>query len=158
MMASHSSSPLQLVPPPIVYAACFGLGLLLDRLAPWSPAWMRESLVHRLGWALALAALLLGVTSATLFLLRRTTVIPHGQPRRLVTGGPFALSRNPMYVALTTGYAGVAMIIARPWPLLLLPLAVLFMNRVIIPFEERRLAATFGATYADYCRRVRRWL
>lgn len=146
------------VPPPVVYATCFGLGLLLDRLVPWSPAWLRDGWVHRAGWAIGLAALALGLSCVTLFLLRHTTVIPHGQPTRLVTDGPFALSRNPMYVALTAAYAALAVLLARPWPLVPLPLALLFLDRVIIPWEERRLVATFGAAYAAYCRRVRRWV
>jgi protein-S-isoprenylcysteine O-methyltransferase Ste14 len=29
---------------------------------------------------------------------------------------------------------------------------------VVIPFEEARLRETFGEDYADYCRRVRRWI
>jgi protein-S-isoprenylcysteine O-methyltransferase Ste14 len=40
----------------------------------------------------------------------------------------------------------------------LLPLALLFMDRMINPWEEQHLAATLGAAYEDYRRRVRRWL
>jgi protein-S-isoprenylcysteine O-methyltransferase Ste14 len=32
------------------------------------------------------------------------------------------------------------------------------MNWAVIPFEEARLSATFGKDFADYCRRVRRWI
>jgi protein-S-isoprenylcysteine O-methyltransferase Ste14 len=32
------------------------------------------------------------------------------------------------------------------------------MNFVVIPFEERRLLATFGAQYDRYRGRVRRWV
>lgn len=152
------SFPLQLLPPPVLYAACFGVGLLADRLLPWSPAWMHGAPVRWLGWLIVLAATVLGLSSAGLFLLRRTTVIPHRRPSRLVTDGPYALSRNPMYVALTAAYGGVCLLIGRAWPLLLLVVAVTVMHRVIIPSEERRLADTFGAAYDTYCRRVRRWL
>ena len=150
--------PLALTPPPIPYLVCFAVGLVMDGLLPWSPGWMRSVPVHWLGWLLLLAAAALGAASAVLFLSRRTTVILHHRPTRLVTDGPFALSRNPMYVALTAAYGGAALLIARPWPLLLLPAAVLFLHRVIIPAEERRLSQAFGAAYAEYCRRVRRWL
>ena len=33
--------------------------------------------------------------------LGKTTVVPYGRPARLIAAGPYALSRNPMYVALT---------------------------------------------------------
>jgi protein-S-isoprenylcysteine O-methyltransferase Ste14 len=32
------------------------------------------------------------------------------------------------------------------------------MNWIRIPYEEARLRETFGEDYADYCRRVRRWI
>ena len=149
---------LPLVPPPVVYATCFLLGLLLDGMLPWSPGWMREPWLHLAGWVGVLAALAWGLSCIALFLLRRTTPLPHGEPSHLVTDGPFRLSRNPMYLALATVYGALAVLLARPWPLLLLPFALGFMDRVIIPWEERRLAASFGGAYDAYCRRVRRWL
>jgi protein-S-isoprenylcysteine O-methyltransferase Ste14 len=32
------------------------------------------------------------------------------------------------------------------------------LNRVVIPFEEARMLATFGESYGAYRARVRRWL
>jgi protein-S-isoprenylcysteine O-methyltransferase Ste14 len=149
---------LLLIPPPILYAAFFGVGLVLDRLAPWSPTWMQSEPARWIGGLATVAAAVLGPASLGLFWLRRTTVIPHGDPARLVTDGPFAISRNPMYVALTLLYCGAAILMARAWPLALAIGPVAVMQRVIIPFEERRLGEAFGRAYADYCRRVRRWL
>ena len=39
-----------------------------------------------------------------------------------------------------------------------LPLPVLALQYAIIPFEEARLQARFGAEYTAYMRAVRRWL
>jgi protein-S-isoprenylcysteine O-methyltransferase Ste14 len=157
-VVKSQTSPLILLPPPLLYAVCFGLGMLLDRLLPWSPGWMHGRLVHWIGWLLLGAAAVLAISSAGLFWLRRTTIIPHGQPSRLITKGPFALSRNPIYVAVTVAYCGVALLTASPWPLVLLIAPVTYVHRIVIPFEEARLNETFGATYADYRRRVGRWL
>ena len=104
---------LPLVPPPVVDATCFGLGLLLNWMMPWSPGWMRDGWAHRAGWIVGLAAMTLGLSGVMLLLLRRTTVIRHSQPTRLITDGPFVLSRNPMYVALTTAYVALAALLAR---------------------------------------------
>ena len=41
---------------------------------------------------------------------------------------------------------------------MLLPLPLLVLNTVVIPFEERRLAQTFGEEYRRYTGRVRRWI
>ena len=158
-MAENTPAPLLLlIPPPLVYASGFGVGLVLDWLVPWSPGFLHSAPAWWIGWALFFAAGALACSCIGLFVLRQTTVIPHGQPSRLVTGGPFAVSRNPIYVSLTAAYCGAALVIARLWPLLLLPAAIAWMQVVVIPFEERRLRETFGQAYADYCRRVRRWL
>jgi protein-S-isoprenylcysteine O-methyltransferase Ste14 len=153
-----NGSLLLRVPPPLQYAAFFGAGMLLDRLVPWSPAWLHGAAARRLGGLVLVAAVLLAVTSIGLLRVNRTTVIPHARPSRLVTGGPFALSRNPIYVALTVLYCGAALLAARAWPLLLLPAPVAILDRLFIPFEEGQLRQAFGDSYADYCRRVRRWL
>ena len=90
--------------------------------------------------------------------LRGTTLNPAGQPARLVVNGAHGWSRNPMYLSLTIIYAGLALALGRAWPLVLVILPWASMNWIVIPFEETRLRETFGQDYADYCRRVRRWI
>ena len=157
MMRNGRPPVLLLIPPPLLYGLCFGAGVLLGHRVP-SPHWMQASAVHSFGWGLLLAAAGLGLASAGCFFWQRTTMIPVGQPARLVTVGPFALSRNPMYMALTAAYCGGGLILAQFWvlPLLVLPLAII--QRIVVPFEERRMSTLFGERYAHYCRQVRRWL
>jgi protein-S-isoprenylcysteine O-methyltransferase Ste14 len=79
-------------------------------------------------------------------------------PAALVTDGPFARSRNPMYVAMALALVGVAVALGSVWALAG-PLAFwLVLDRSIVPWEEERLTATFGEAYAAYRARVRRWL
>ncbi|MBF0697988.1 isoprenylcysteine carboxylmethyltransferase family protein [Actinomyces bowdenii] len=98
--------------------------------------------------------------SVVQFARHRTTVDPHGveSASTLVTTGPHALTRNPMYV----GMLGllVARAVARRRRGALLPAAGFWwaMDRFQIPAEERALAERFGQEYADYCERVPRWL
>jgi protein-S-isoprenylcysteine O-methyltransferase Ste14 len=63
-----------------------------------------------------------------------------------------------MYLGLTLVYLGVSAFMGALLPLLLLPLPVVVMDRRIIPMEERQLEETFGASYASYKARVRRWI
>jgi protein-S-isoprenylcysteine O-methyltransferase Ste14 len=63
-----------------------------------------------------------------------------------------------MYVSLVLVYLGGAGDLAQLWPLLLLPLPVLLIQRVVIPFEETRMRELFGEQYEQYCRRVNRWI
>ena len=78
-------------------------------------------------------------------------------PQRIVTEGPYALTRNPMYLGHLIYMAGLALTF---WSWL--GLAILLVNLVWFQFrvrnDERNLLKQFGAPYADYCGRVKRWI
>jgi protein-S-isoprenylcysteine O-methyltransferase Ste14 len=77
---------------------------------------------------------------------------------QVITRGPYAFSRNPMYLGLVVIALGAA-IWAGPWPMLAAPVLVfLTANYVHIPFEEAKLRRQFGEAYEAYAARVRRWL
>ena len=76
----------------------------------------------------------------------------------LVTTGVYRVSRNPMYVALTSLLTALAVYLANGWAAVGPVLFALFITRFQIIPEERIMQAKFGDAYADYQRRVRRWL
>lgn len=116
-------------------------------------AWMQIA-----GGITAGAGLVLALACFVLFAQRRTTILPERDPSSLVVRGPYRHTRNPMYVSLVLSYAGLCVQIGWPWALLLLPLPLLALQRVVIPFEEARLRERFGSAYDRYCRQVKRWL
>jgi protein-S-isoprenylcysteine O-methyltransferase Ste14 len=81
-----------------------------------------------------------------------------GESTALVIEGPFRWSRNPMYLGLTLIVLGIA-IYGGSVPFLLVPVVFfLTLNLGFVPWEERRLEATFGDEYRAYREQVRRWL
>lgn len=88
----------------------------------------------------------------------RTTVIPHRSASALVTDGPFALSRNPIYLGDAMVLLGWAGLWGAVWGLLLLPAFVFIINRRFILAEEARLREGFGHAFTRWSQRVRRWL
>lgn len=88
----------------------------------------------------------------------RTAVLPGGSTRVMLTRGPFAVSRNPLYLGLITLDIGLALVWPSMWGLMLVPLGVWLLYWGAVVPEERYLAAKFGTAYDDYRRRVRRWL
>jgi protein-S-isoprenylcysteine O-methyltransferase Ste14 len=76
----------------------------------------------------------------------------------LVTKGPFRYSRNPIYVALTLLYLGVALLINALWILLLVVPAVLVLRYGVIAREEAYLTRKFDDVYRQYTAQVRHWL
>lgn len=76
----------------------------------------------------------------------------------LVTTGVYGQSRNPMYVAGTMYFAGLALAL-QSWTLVIYALVVAFLYYpLLIRSEERVLNARFGAAFQDYCARTPRWL
>ena len=149
------------VPPPFLFAAGFLLGWILETQV------VRIRLVGGDASALPIAiagALLSGAGLAFtywgIFTFRRarTAVYPHYPASRLVQGGPYRFSRNPMYTGLTIAYVGIALLANVVWPLLLLPLALAGLVLLVIRREEAYLASAFGEEYEAYRRKVRRWL
>lgn len=75
--------------------------------------------------------------------------------QRLVTNGPFAVARHPMYLGYQLAALG-ALLLYRTWTTALLApaaLALVFRARR----EEAALAERFGAAWREYCRRVPAW-
>jgi protein-S-isoprenylcysteine O-methyltransferase Ste14 len=109
---------------------------------------------------LALAGGLFDIAGMASFALARTTINPMKPETTssLVRSGVYGISRNPMYVGLLFILAGWAVYLASPWALLGPVAFVPYMNRFQIAPEERALSARFGAEYAAYASKVRRWL
>jgi len=78
-------------------------------------------------------------------------------PTRVVTDGAYAYMRQPL--ALSTLLIGVGLVLlAESGPgLLLVPVALIMMYRITIPFEEAHLVARFGQACVDYCASVLRF-
>jgi protein-S-isoprenylcysteine O-methyltransferase Ste14 len=76
----------------------------------------------------------------------------------LVDTGMFAHSRNPLYLANLLLFLGLA-IVHNGWAMYLLVVPFFVAAYAcIIAAEEQYLLGRFGSSYADYCRRVPRWL
>lgn len=87
-----------------------------------------------------------------------TTASPRKQSEVLATSGPFRLSRNPIYVAMTGLYLGLVLLANALWPLVLLAPLLLLMHWGVIRREEYYLSEKSGEAYLAYRSQVRRWL
>jgi protein-S-isoprenylcysteine O-methyltransferase Ste14 len=76
---------------------------------------------------------------------------------KLVTSGIFAVSRNPIYVAFALVLIGQFLIFPNWILLVYFGAAVWLFNRQILR-EEEYLKKHYGAEYAEYCKKVRRYL
>lgn len=92
------------------------------------------------------------------FQRHKTSVIPHERPSAMITRGVFALSRNPIYLGDVLVLAGLVLIWDAVLSLILVPVFVVILERRFILPEEMRLSDAFGAAFAEYRKRTRRWI
>jgi protein-S-isoprenylcysteine O-methyltransferase Ste14 len=136
----------------IVLAQFAGLAGLL-----W-PGRGRWKLPEPVGKAAAGIVLVGGACSSLGLLRLGTDLTVRVAPRpeaMLRTGGPYAVSRNPVYAGLLVSSAGFAVLRRRPEPLLAWgALAGVLHLKALM--EERQLRKRFGGEYERYAARVPR--
>lgn len=139
------------IPIPESLATPLGAGLLVHVAAPsklLSAPWFG----HAVGWPLVGVAVLVGAWT-----VRTVGRIDISDAPKLLTNGPYAYVRNPMYLAWIVGYLGIALVVNSVWPLVLMP-AGLLATHVVVRREERNLERRFGEEFNAYAARVRRYL
>lgn len=162
-MAMTASEPRDtagvIAPPPLLALAVVVLGLLLDWLMP---AYVLGLLLP-LGWRIVIGVVLLAPGLALVFPARGafvsagTNVEPWKPSTKLVTDGLFAWLRNPMYVGGTLFLAGLAILLASDWMLVLTIAFVPVIHFGVVKREERYLETKFGDAYRRYCASVPRY-
>jgi protein-S-isoprenylcysteine O-methyltransferase Ste14 len=71
----------------------------------------------------------------------------------LITGGPYAVVRHPIYTGLLVALTGTAMAIGELRALLAVAIASFAFWRKLL-LEEQWMREQFGEQYQAYCRRV----
>jgi protein-S-isoprenylcysteine O-methyltransferase Ste14 len=133
-----------LVSPPLIFAA---LCVWRETEADW--------LVWGLGSAFVAAGVALRVWAQAHIRFRSR---PHGEHRHLATTGPYALVRNPLYIANTLICIGATFASELFWmvPVTLAWCAGLYS--VVVRQEEMRLEGKYGDAWRAYAAAAPRWL
>ena len=154
-MASDRGPAFRLWPPVSVGGPLL-LGLVVSSLVGDPLA--ASPVAAGLGWLLVAAFAVWNGWALVTIARHETALLPGGETTTVIDRGPFARSRNPLYVGLLVGSAGVALVLGSVWALVALPLEWALLRWGAVVPEERYLTEKFGATYTDYTDRVRRWL
>ena len=153
MPSDIAARPNRIPWPPLIYAACVGAAVALGRLWPLDLG----TDLRPVGIALMLAGLGFDATAMVTMARLRANILPHRAATGLVTTGPFAWSRNPIYLGNTLMLAGAAPTFGAAWLLVMVPVAVVLVTMLAIRREERHLAALFGSDWTAYAARTSRW-
>jgi protein-S-isoprenylcysteine O-methyltransferase Ste14 len=131
----HAHRPVLALAPPVAH---WPLALAVAALA-WASAWFAVAAVRELGKQWSLTARLL-------------------ESHELVTSGPFAHVRHPIYSALLGLLVATASVLATPPGAAAAIIVYLLGTHLRATREERLLLGMFGDGYRDYARRVPRLL
>ena len=100
----------------------------------------------------------MAIWADSLFKKSGTTIIPYEIPTSLVTSGPFRISRQPIYLGMTTILLGETILLGSFITFILPVIFAILMEIIFIPMEEKNLEIVFGEKYLDYKKKVRRWI
>lgn len=139
--------------PPIILVGAAVTAFVAGTVLP-----LRLDVPPALGWIAGAAALALDGWAMATMARAHTNILPHRAAGRLVTTGPFALTRNPIYVGNALLLAGVGLAVGSAWFLLAAAAAAVATHHLAVLREERHLAARFGADWEAYARRTPRWI
>ena len=125
----------------------------LDQIEALDRGWL-----HVLGIVLA-AAGILGVFAAQMAMGASWRIgVDPGERTELVTGGVFALCRNPIYTAMISAWIGFALIVPSALSIAAVPLVAAALESQVRFAEEPHLLRTHGEPYRAYAARVGRFV
>ena len=156
MTDAPGDHPGVLVFPPLLFAIGVACGVIAHLVCPYRLAfgpWIRG-----LGGALGLVAVVFAIWGERTMKAAGTNVLPNLPAIVIVSNGPFMFTRNPLYLAVLSLFAGTGIALASPAFLAVLVPMSIVLHVGVVRREERYLEAKFGDVYRAYKARVRRWI
>lgn len=142
--------------PPVLLVFTWALMILAHNLVPIGSN-LPETWPY-FGILVSVLGLVVSFIGARMFRIKKTNIMTFDKPDKLVTAGLFSWSRNPMYLGFALCALGGAIFMTTISPLIIAGAFCVILDRWYVKFEETMMHATFGADYASYCNRVRRWV
>lgn len=153
-MTTPDHGPGVRVPPPVMVAGLLAVAWLLRQAVPVAIG----PPLPGLGALVVFAALALIGWAVVVMVRAGIDPRPDRPDAAMVEAGPFRFSRNPIYLGFLLAVAGFALRWGDLWAWIALAAAHLALDRLVVAKEEAYLATRFGAAYAAYRARVRRWV
>jgi protein-S-isoprenylcysteine O-methyltransferase Ste14 len=133
---------------------------------PWVALWLGPQPVPLPSWLSSAGGVTLLVAGVGVWIIcldvfsrrGRGTPFPLDAPSRLVTTGPFGVTRNPIMAAELAVIWGEALYFCGVGLFVYAAAATLAAHLLVVHVEEPELSERFGEQFEAYCRRVPRWL
>ncbi len=151
----HPDHPDLPYKPPLAYLAAMVVGAGVHH---WWPMAARPATWMPVGAVLVVLGAALLAWAQISFRAKRTPLEPWKATKAIVSDGPFAWSRNPVYIGFAIIQVGIGVVSDKFAVVALVLVPIVATAVLIVPREEAYLRRKFGAEYEDYCARVRRWV
>jgi len=104
---------------------------------------------------LKVLSLVLLIPGVALWMWSVTLIVTHVPERKLITGGPYAIVKHPLYTSVSFLVLPWVGVLLNTWLGGVLGVILYTGSRLFAPEEEALLAQTFGAAWEDYRKTVR---
>ena len=156
-MSERTANPPAFMHPPVVWTVALLAGAMVQRQYPLP--FLTDRVVGKwIGGAIFIVGLAIALWAIRTIQRAGSNVQLHKPTIAVVTGGPYALSRNPIYVGLTVMLAAFGFALDNGWMFVAAAGFWLVVDYGVVTREEAYLEQKFGKPYLDYKARVRRWL
>lgn len=152
----YRDSPDVIARPPRIVWAFLAIGLLIDQFM--TVPFLYEPVQYLGGAGLLIAGVGLMAAAMRRFRTVGTAVETWRASTEIVAEGPYAGTRNPVYVAMLLIYTGIGVIANAPAVVALLPLLFAVLHFGVVLREEDYLECKFGDSYLLYKQAVPRWV
>jgi protein-S-isoprenylcysteine O-methyltransferase Ste14 len=144
------------ITPDIYFGSLMGISILFHSIFPILK--IISYPYSLIGIVLIITGILIAFIANSILLKKRTSIIPFEAPSVLITSGPFKFSRNPIYLGMAITLFGVETFLGSLSPFIFPVLFILYINKSVIPIEQKNLEKLFPEEYLDYKTKVSRWL
>lgn len=155
-MSDEDDHPGVIIFPPLLAVICSVAGLVAHFVS--YDHWALSGWLRAFGGVMVLAGLALVTWGRNTMKAAGTNIRPDLPATAIASNGPFAFTRNPLYLSLLTMFAGTGIALASPAFLLVIIPFFLVLHFGVVLREEHYLEAKFGDVYRGYKARVRRWI
>lgn len=122
------------------------------------PFWYLENdILFKIGWGFLILSLIVVWISQTQMANSWRIGIDEKNKTKLITGGMFSISRNPIFLGIMIANIGLFFVIPNAFTLLIVSLSTISINTQI-RLEEEFLKQEFKNEYLVYSKKVSRWI
>jgi protein-S-isoprenylcysteine O-methyltransferase Ste14 len=144
--------------PPALFIGVIGAAVLITDMLPLPWPGIDDAPAHWVGLGFGVAGILLIMFAIRALRAHGTTILPDQTATVLVTTGPYARFRNPIYLGQVLLLLAAAEVTKSVWFVVAAFAFGLLVTALQIVPEERHLESQFGDAYLDYKVRTRRWI